>query len=271
MALFEAFGEDSTLCDRFTNVYVELLGRLGDFAAASGALSKLDRRRHPAVDWLQSDRLLAAAWVSAAQGAIRPAIDIARQAASYARDHGQFAREVVCLQTATQFGDRQTAARLAELTKLVEGPRVVAAAAVANALVDGDGPPLEEASTQLEQMGDLFGAADAAAHAAIAHRAHDRRGAALTAATRAQRLAKECGGAVSPVLREVAQPVRLTPREREIISLVAHGYTNREIAERLTMSIRTVEGHLYRASQRFGISSRAELGALIQMPAVPSD
>lgn len=263
MTVIEAFGEDWALCDRFTNVHVELLGRLGDVAAATSLGATLERRRHPSVDWLQSDRLLAASWVSAAQGAVHPAIDIARQAAAYARDHGQFAREVLCLQTATQFGDRRTAARLGELMNMVEGPRVVAAAAYSNALADGDGPELDAASAQMEAMGDVLAAADAAAHAAIAYRTHDLRGAALTAATRAQRLAKECGGAVSPALREAAQPIRLSRREREIITLVAQGYSNRAIAEKLTMSIRTVEGHLYRASQRLGVASREELGALL--------
>ena len=45
----------------------------------------------------------------------------------------------------------------------------------------------------------------------------------------------------------------LTSREREIMTLVAQGYTNREIAEKLTISTRTVEGHLYRASRRLEI------------------
>lgn len=262
MAVFEAVGEEWTLCDRFTNVYVELLGRVGDVAAATAAQPALERRRHPSSDWLQSDRLLAASWVSASQGAVRPAIDIAWQAAAYAREHGQFAREVLCLQTATQFGDNRTTARLAELVDVVEGSRVIAAATFAAALADGDGPALEAASAELEKMGDLFAAADAAAHAAIAYRTRDRRGAALTANARAQQLAQRCGGAVSPALREAAQPVRLTAREREIISLVAQGLTNRQIAEKLTMSVRTVEGHLYRASRRLELN-REELGKLI--------
>ncbi len=41
----------------------------------------------------------------------------------------------------------------------------------------------------------------------------------------------------------------LTSREREIMTLVAQGYTNREIAEKLAISTRTVEGHLYRANR----------------------
>jgi len=41
----------------------------------------------------------------------------------------------------------------------------------------------------------------------------------------------------------------LTSREREIMTLVAQGYTNREIAEELTISTRAVEGHLYRTNR----------------------
>ena len=43
---------------------------------------------------------------------------------------GRFAAEVVCLQTATQFGDRSCEPRLTELKEMVEGPRVGLAAQV---------------------------------------------------------------------------------------------------------------------------------------------
>ena len=65
-------------------------------------------------------------------------------------------------------------------------------------------------------------------------------------------------------LREAAQPLPLTPREREIISLVAQGLSNRQIAEEMCMSVRTVEGHLYRASLRSGSANRTELAALVR-------
>ena len=110
----------------------------------------------------------------------------------------------------------------------------------------------------------MFAAADTSAHAAIAYRGEGLRGAALTAAGRAQRLADECGGAVSPALREAAQPLPLTPREQEIISLVAQGLSNRQIANAMSVSVRTVEGHLYRASLRSGATNRTELGALLR-------
>jgi len=92
----------------------------------------------------------------------------------------------------------------------------------------------------------------------------NRRGSALTAVGRAQRLARQCGGAVSPALREATEPLPLTPREREVITLVAQGMSNRQIANEMRMSIRTVEGHLYRAAQRSGTTNRNELAALIR-------
>src|SRR4029453_2457545 len=51
----------------------------------------------------------------------------------------------------------------------------------------------------------------------------------------------------------------LTGREREVVRLVALGHTNREIAEILFLSIRTVETHRARIQKRLGLASRAGL------------
>jgi two-component system, NarL family, response regulator NreC len=51
----------------------------------------------------------------------------------------------------------------------------------------------------------------------------------------------------------------LTLREREVVTLVALGHTNREIAERLVLSERTVETHRARIQHRHGFGSRAQL------------
>jgi two-component system, NarL family, response regulator NreC len=51
----------------------------------------------------------------------------------------------------------------------------------------------------------------------------------------------------------------LTVRERDIVRLVALGHTSREIAERLVLSVRTVEAHRARVQARLGAASRAEL------------
>jgi DNA-binding CsgD family transcriptional regulator len=52
---------------------------------------------------------------------------------------------------------------------------------------------------------------------------------------------------------------RLTPQEFEIAKLAASGLTNKQIAERLFLSHRTVGGHLHRAFPKLGVSTRAAL------------
>ncbi len=51
----------------------------------------------------------------------------------------------------------------------------------------------------------------------------------------------------------------LTPREKEILKLIVEGYTNRQISEQLTISIRTVEGHRANIADKLGLRSRLEL------------
>ncbi|WP_066897139.1 response regulator transcription factor [Mycolicibacterium houstonense] len=55
----------------------------------------------------------------------------------------------------------------------------------------------------------------------------------------------------------------MTDREREIAMLLGAGLSSRAIADRLRLSVRTVEGHIYRAMAKTGASSRAELIALL--------
>ncbi len=57
-------------------------------------------------------------------------------------------------------------------------------------------------------------------------------------------------------------PAQLTRREREIVELAGQGATNAEIAERLVLSVRTVESHLYRAMGKLGVGTRRELRSL---------
>lgn len=52
---------------------------------------------------------------------------------------------------------------------------------------------------------------------------------------------------------------KLTPRQREVLQLLAEGHTNKEIAGVLSVSPRTVEFHKYRMMQDLGLHSTAEL------------
>jgi len=59
---------------------------------------------------------------------------------------------------------------------------------------------------------------------------------------------------VDPVVAE-----ELTPREREVLTYIAEGYTNREIAETLVISIKTVDRHRENIMQKLNLHSRVEL------------
>jgi DNA-binding CsgD family transcriptional regulator len=57
------------------------------------------------------------------------------------------------------------------------------------------------------------------------------------------------------------RPADLTEREQEALRLVAEGATNAEIADRLCLSVKTVERHLVNAYRKAGVKNRAEAAA----------
>jgi DNA-binding CsgD family transcriptional regulator len=261
---FGGYGETIGLQYRFRIARTEVLARLGDVDGAVAALEIARSSRHPAYVYVESAYLMAAAWVAAARDLVAEARELTCQAAEFARVHGQLAREVLSLQTAVQFGDASGVDRLAELAGPVEGPRAPLAARYARALAEDNAAALDQVSREYEAMADPLVAADAAAQAATSHRLAGRKGSALTASGRAHQLAKDCGGAVSPALAAARVPLPFTRREHEIAQLVSDGLTNKEIAAAISLSVRTVEGHVYQASAKAGVTSRSELSALVR-------
>jgi DNA-binding CsgD family transcriptional regulator len=247
---------------RYHVPYSTALAIRGSTSEAAAALAVLDKLGRPFRS-LDYERSLARAWCAVGQGAVSEAITILVSAAERARANGQFAAEVICLQTATQFGHRSGGPRLRELEGIIEGPRVGLAARFAEALRDGDAAELATVSLDFERMGDLVAAVDADAHTAIEYRRQGQRGSALTRSTRADALAQQCGGASTPALRQASERLPLTDREREIVMLIADGFSSRAVAERLTLSVRTVESHIYRAMLKTGTESREELANLL--------
>lgn len=261
---FGGYGEVSGLFYRFRILHTEVLARSGDREAAAAALEATRQSRHPAYEYVESGYLLASAWVAATSGRVTEAWQLSRQAAEFACSHGQFAREVLALQTSAQFGDASGADRLTELATKVEGPRAPLSARYAHAIAADDAAALDAVSRDFETMGDALAAADAAAQASTSHRLAGHRGSALTASARASLLAKECGAAVSPALAAAKLPLPFTRREHEIAALLSRGLTNKDIAVATSLSIRTVEGHIYQASAKAGVTSRSELSALVR-------
>ena len=69
----------------------------------------------------------------------------------------------------------------------------------------------------------------------------------------------------TPALQTVETRGRLTPAERRPPSWPPPGLSNKEIAEQLYLSVRTVEGRLQRSYEKLGVSSRAELAAALNV------
>ncbi|WP_077087478.1 LuxR C-terminal-related transcriptional regulator [Mycobacterium rhizamassiliense] len=206
---------------------------------------------------------LASGWAMAASGRLGEAVASVREAARLARDRGQPTHELACIQAAAQWGDASRAARARELADALSLPLADAVAAHAEALAASDGEGLLAASVAYRGIGDRVAAADAAAQASTVfdQGQHHRRG--LYAAALARELADECGGLHTPALH-TPTGLKLSGRQRDVIELVVAGLSNREIAEKLVMSVRTVEGHVYRACQRVGAQSREELASIIR-------
>ena len=73
---------------------------------------------------------------------------------------------------------------------------------------------------------------------------------------------------IDPAWRELESPKRrelnaqldlLSKREKEVLRAVAYGYTNREIAERLGISVKSIETYRYRVAEKLAFRSRADL------------
>ena len=246
----------------------EAYAKLGDGDAAAQTLAKA-RAVVPA-DYLfmQSAFALAAGWAKAAAGALTDAVDTVLAEAAVARERGQPTHELACLQAAAQWdaGDRiaAVAARARELAGELDLPLARAVAAHADSLNRGDGEALLDVVEEYRRGGDRCTAADAAAQAAVLLTAAQARSRGRYAASIAAQLAAECGGLCTPATRSPVSPTPLTGRQREVAELAAVGLSNKEIADRLYTSVRTVEGHVLHACQRVGASSREELAAIMR-------
>lgn len=241
----------------------EAHAKLGQSAEAGDAAA--EARSCVPADFLfmQTALSLADGWALAAGGRLTEAVANVQEAAQVARDRGQPTHELACIQAAAQWGDSAQAARARDLADALSLPLAAAVAAHAQALLTRDGEGLLSASAQYRRIGDRAAAADAAAQAAIAFNEDQQPRRGLYAAAIARELADECGGLCTPALRTPAG-LKLSGRQRDVVELVVAGLSNREIAERLVMSVRTVEGHVYRACQRVGAQSREELASIMR-------
>ncbi|MFI6321424.1 LuxR C-terminal-related transcriptional regulator [Nonomuraea sp. NPDC050556] len=200
-------------------------------------------------------------WAAAASGEMSRARDLVLDIAEQMKSAGLMGFELTALQDAVRLGCApQVAERLAEVAEQHEG--ALAPLCAAHARHWNDGRELVEVAAGYERLGMLLFAAEAYAHAARAFDDSGRTASARSARARAWALAARCPGARVPALEGLRAP-GLTRREHEIAALAATGVTSKEIADRLVLSVRTVDNHLQSAFGKLGISSRADLPGLL--------
>ena len=234
-------------------------GLTDEAAAALAALDNVQRRFRS----LDYERSLARAWVTAAQGAASEAITLSRYLQRKEQELLGDSQQKCCVCRLPLSSVIAPARRGCVSSNRWSKGRVSAwrrgSPPLSARVTALNYPPYPE---EFERMGDLTAAVDAAAHAALSYRRQDKRGSALGCSTRADALAERCG-ASTPALRQATESLPLSDREAEIVMLIGEGLSNRAVAERLTLSIRTVESHIYRAMMKTGTTSRDELAALM--------
>jgi len=208
---------------------------------------------------------LAEAWVAAARGELERGRELAAEVADRAAGLGARVAEARALVDLGRLGggDDGIAERLERLVAGLQGGLLPTWARASRALADGSADRLESVGSELAHVLPLL-AAELLGAASDAYGREHRRAAAAVTATRARLLAEACGVRSTPLLQGLqAAAAELTAREREISALAAHGSTNREIADQLVVSVRTVENHLHRVFAKAGVSSRRDLSVVV--------
>jgi ATP/maltotriose-dependent transcriptional regulator MalT len=264
-------GHDAAAWKWLGHIYAtQSLGMAGDAEGARRALKESEQARHPSLTAYEPDHRLAQAWVAAAEGVVSEACDKVRAAAAVAASQGVSAVEVHAWHTLVRMGGAGEAAEalphLVALAEVVQGPMAPIAARHAKAASERDAESLDAVACEFEAMGAELLAADAFAHAADAHGQAGSKSRATASGRKARALAERCGSARTPALAAVEVPLPISDREREVVLLAASGLSNREIAQRLVVSVRTVESHLYQASAKLGVAGREGLLEVLGPP-----
>jgi DNA-binding CsgD family transcriptional regulator len=228
---------------------------LGDRAAAEAAVARAEgfdvvpfRMFEPVLDRARS-------WVRHLAGDVPGAVDAMCAAATAALDGGRPALAAAAMHDLVRMGAADRAAPFA--AQLDDGSPTTS---VRRRLVSA---ACRQDAGALEAIGDELAALGAAGWAVEAWALTVRAAPARAPVLRTRGEAALAGtGFASPLARALADRTdgpNLTPREAEIASLVSLGLSNREIADRLVVSVRTVENHLHRAFAKLGVASRREL------------
>ncbi|WP_087873031.1 helix-turn-helix transcriptional regulator [Arthrobacter globiformis] len=191
--------------------------------------------------------------------------------ARQAQASGLPAAERDALALAVCLGDASSADRLAELTSTMEGPMSEALRLYSRAVMARDPEALADTAESARREGFHLLAVSCVEQAVTMLGANADRVRRNEAQVLLRHYRTLLDGPVVLSSHESFQASRLTPREQEIVEFVQSGRSTRDIARALSLSARTVEGHLYRIFAKLGVSSRADLLALEAWPRFAQD
>jgi DNA-binding CsgD family transcriptional regulator len=230
---------------------------------AAGALDALPA--HPAT-LFETTIGRARAWAAVVDGDPERARRLLRDAAADAHSREAVLEEAEALYDLARLGRAdEVAERMQSLGAVAQGDLVQLLADGALGLARADADALGDVAERFAALGFNMRAAESAMAASEASaRTHDARRATRWA-RRATELSDLCEAATVVVeLVGAAGPTPLTGREREIAELASNGLASRVIADRLYLSVRTVDNHLGRIYTKLGVTSRAELAELVR-------
>ena len=263
---------------RFSEEAIGLLREVGDRAAVGITLITLG-------DCLREQRLLSesaalydeALEIFRALGHRRGAAATQSSLAALSLDLGQIERAFPLLADSIELlgpaGDRyvvvgvlETSARAAHLGEAhIEAARLLGAATAQRDVVGAPRPPAKEAAFQM-LIGDLrsaIGAESCDAEWNAGARLSVEEALAEAARIKSRIKRTRVNAVPSPTSEIQAAWVDLTPREREILLLLAGGRSNREIADLLSISVLTTKTHVSRVLSKLELPSRSAAAAFV--------
>jgi DNA-binding NarL/FixJ family response regulator len=232
----------------------------GDAEGAEAELTQLEELELPHVMQDEVDLLQARAWAQVAGGDIAGGASTLDRAATLALEIGDRVGAASALHGVARLGRApEVCEQLAKVAQKVDGTLATTRAAHALALADGDAAALGQVSLAFEAMGADLLAAEASADAAVVLRQAGEAREASSAERRTGVLVDRTENPETPALQATEARARLTPAERETAVLAAAGRSNKDIAEELYLSPRTVENRLQRVYEKLGIAGRTEV------------
>jgi len=234
-----------------------LTDRVGE---AERTLAQVDALDLPPALYFRVDLIRPRAWAAVAGGDAPGACALLGEGAALCREIGDHVGESTALHDLARLGRAGDAAdRLRELASRIEGPLAAARAAHTDALVVQDGAALSTSADRFESIGCLLLAAEAVCDAATAWRRKGHPRDANAAELRADGLIARCEGATTPALCDLSSRSWLTPAEHTAAVRAAAGASNRQIAQELSLSVRTVENRLLQVYRKLGVGGRSDL------------